>query len=121
MREYGSVHRPYQWYRDLPIEVCILVDGVGFGIFYLGITSLQADRSIFGTLVEGWWDTTNFFHFSSTREMTMTPSDLSIITNLLVGGEPILFDHNLSQWPVAEMFLLGALPSFTRHGIIRYN
>lgn len=104
-----------------PTEVRTLVDKAELGAFYLGITSLQADRSIFGTLVERWWDTTNSFHFWSAKDMTVTSYDFSIVTGLSVGGDLIPFNLDLSRWPTAQMFLLGVVLSFTRHGMIRYN
>ena len=50
-----------------------------------------------GALVERWWDTTNSFHFSATRDMTMTPYDFSMLTGLDVAGRPVPFDVDMGE------------------------
>ncbi|KAL7212342.1 hypothetical protein ACSBR2_015094 [Camellia fascicularis] len=67
------------------------------------------------------WDTTNFFHFSSAGEMTMTSYDFSMITGLGVGGDLIPFDMDMDQWEAAWIYLLGARPPLYRPAIVRYS
>ncbi|KDP31672.1 hypothetical protein JCGZ_15275 [Jatropha curcas] len=52
----------------------------------------QNYKSLLGALAERWWDTTNTFHFSW-GEMTMTPTDFSLISGIPFGTRPIeLYD-----------------------------
>ncbi|KAL7163608.1 hypothetical protein ACSBR2_039679 [Camellia fascicularis] len=77
--------------------------------------------ALLGGLVERLWDTTNFFHFSSTGEMTITPYDFSMIVGLLVGGDPIPFDRDIGQWEAVWIHLLGARPPLDRLAMVRYS
>ena len=75
-----------------------------------------------GALVERWWDTTNSFHFSSARDMTMTPFDFAVLTGLDVGGWAIPYDEDMGQWEAAWIYLLGARPPVARSsGRVRYT
>ncbi|KAL7189851.1 hypothetical protein ACSBR1_039477 [Camellia fascicularis] len=57
---------------------------------------MKAELLLYGALAERWWDTTDSFHFSSTREMTMTSYDFSMLTGLWIGvGDLILFDPDM--------------------------
>ncbi|KAL7170833.1 hypothetical protein ACSBR2_035656 [Camellia fascicularis] len=78
-----------------------MVNEAGFNIFCFGFSQLQVNRLLLGTLVERWWDTANSLHFFTTREITMTPYDFSMITGLRVRGDPIPFDLHMGQWPAA--------------------
>ncbi|KAL7251736.1 hypothetical protein ACSBR1_013568 [Camellia fascicularis] len=82
---YRSMFGPQRWYERLPAEVRALVDAAGFGLFYSGLIQMRAESLLYGALVERWWDTTNSFHFSSIRELTLTLYDFSILTGLWVG------------------------------------
>ncbi|KDP27522.1 hypothetical protein JCGZ_20135 [Jatropha curcas] len=49
-------------------------------------------KELLGALAERWWDTTNTFHFPW-GEMTMTPTDFSVISRIPFGIRPIeLYD-----------------------------
>ncbi|KAL7160828.1 hypothetical protein ACSBR2_041470 [Camellia fascicularis] len=62
-------------------------------------STMRAESWLYGALVERWWDTIDSFHFSSTREMTLTPYDFSMLTGLQVGvGDPVPFDPDMAQW-----------------------
>ncbi|GMP81949.1 hypothetical protein CsSME_00036471 [Camellia sinensis var. sinensis] len=89
---YSSISGPRRWYERFPAEVFTLVDAAGFGPFYCGALTDE----------ERWWDTTNSFHFSSTREMTLTPYDFSMLTGLRVGRD-------------TQLQLLGAIPDTTNN------
>ncbi|KAL7193085.1 hypothetical protein ACSBR2_024825 [Camellia fascicularis] len=83
---------------------------------------MKAKPLLYSALVERWWDTTNSFHFSLTREMTMTPYDFSMLTVLWVGvGNPILFDLDMIQWRAAQLYLRGAIPDVAGHWMVRYS
>ncbi|KAL7175238.1 hypothetical protein ACSBR2_028943 [Camellia fascicularis] len=56
----------------------------------MGLSCYITSRPLLGALVERWWDTTNSFHFSATREMTMTPYDFAMLTGVEIGGHWIL-------------------------------
>ncbi|KAL7212879.1 hypothetical protein ACSBR2_015552 [Camellia fascicularis] len=73
-----------------------MVDDVGFGLFFSGLSWLQASRPLLDALVERWWDTTHSFYFSSSGEMMMIPYDFSMITRLPAWGNPIPFDLDMS-------------------------
>ncbi|KAL7163336.1 hypothetical protein ACSBR2_039434 [Camellia fascicularis] len=73
------------WYYELPVGVCDIVDEAGFSLFCSRLSRLIANRPLLRALVERWWDTTDSFHFSSTGEMMMTPYDFSMLTGLEVG------------------------------------
>jgi len=45
-------------------------------------------KELLGALAERWWDTTNTFHFSW-GELTMTPTDFSVISGIPFGVRPI--------------------------------
>ncbi|KAL7259938.1 hypothetical protein ACSBR1_005743 [Camellia fascicularis] len=63
---------------------------------------MRAESWLYGALVERWWDTTDLFHFSLTREMPLTPYDFSMLTGLRVGvGGPVPFDPDMTQWRAA--------------------
>ncbi|KAL7184413.1 hypothetical protein ACSBR2_026549 [Camellia fascicularis] len=109
------------WYYELPLKVCDLVDEVSFGLFCTGLSRHMASRALLGALVERWWDTINSFHFSSAGEMIMTPYDFSMITSLGVGGDPITFDMDMSEWEVTWIYLLGVCPPLYRPTMVRYN
>ncbi|KAL7229738.1 hypothetical protein ACSBR2_008278 [Camellia fascicularis] len=82
---------------------------------------MQATRSAVEALMERWWDATNSLHFSSTREMMMTPYDFSMITGLPVGGDPIPFESDMGSCNAAQLYLLRAMPPKNSPRIIRYN
>ena len=86
-----------------------------------GLSRLTASRPRLGALVERWWDTTDSFHLSATREMTMTPFDFSMLIGIGVGGNPIPFDTYMDEWDVAQLYLLGTQPPLTRSGFVRYS
>ncbi|KAF5933342.1 hypothetical protein HYC85_029513 [Camellia sinensis] len=81
IRGYGNTVAR-DWYVELPDAVRDIVDEVGFGIFYRGLSRLTTCRPLLATLVERWWDTTNSFHFSVAGDMTMTPYDFSMLTGI---------------------------------------
>ena len=81
----------------LPAKVCLINDGIDFSLFCSSLTRVIASRPLLGALVERWWDTTNFFHFSSTGEMTMTPFNFAMITGLGVEGDSIPLDSNMGE------------------------
>ncbi|KAL7213423.1 hypothetical protein ACSBR2_016029 [Camellia fascicularis] len=99
-RGYGNVVAR-GWYMELPDAVRHIVDQAGFGAFCRGLSRLTASRPLLATLVERWWDTTDFFHFSATRDMTMTPYDFSMLIGIGVGGDPIPFDTDMDEWDAA--------------------
>ncbi|GMP81534.1 hypothetical protein CsSME_00036210 [Camellia sinensis var. sinensis] len=80
--DYGSISSPQCWCERLPTEVRTLVDADGFGPFCSRLIQMRVESWLYGALVERWWDTTSSFHFSSTREMTLTPYDFSMLTGL---------------------------------------
>ncbi|KAL7237267.1 hypothetical protein ACSBR2_003538 [Camellia fascicularis] len=82
---------------DLLVGIHQTVDEAGFGLFCMGLSCLIASRSLLGTLVERWWDTTNFFHFSTAGDMTMTPYDFVMLTGIEVGGQPIPYDTDMGK------------------------
>lgn len=95
---YGSISGPQCWFEWLPMEVRTLVDAAGFGPFCSGLIEMRAESLLYGALVERRWDTTSSFHFSSTGEMTLTPYDFSMLTDLRVGvGGPVPFDPEMTQ------------------------
>ncbi|KAL7214877.1 hypothetical protein ACSBR1_027122 [Camellia fascicularis] len=53
--------------------------------------------------------------------MMMTPYDFSMITSLGVGGDPITFDMDMSEWEVTWIYLLGVCPPLYRPAMVRYN
>ncbi|GMP26358.1 hypothetical protein CsSME_00002828 [Camellia sinensis var. sinensis] len=59
-----------------------IVDEARFGLFCMGLSRLIASRPLLSALVERWWDTTNSFHFSVAGDMTMTPYDFAILTDI---------------------------------------
>ncbi|KAI7998366.1 Protein MAIN-LIKE 2, partial [Camellia lanceoleosa] len=124
-RRYGST-MAREWYMNLPDGVRQIVDDAGFGLFCMGLSCLMASRTLLGALVERWWDTTNSFHFSITRDMMMTPYDFAMLTGLGVGGQPIPYDSDMGEWEAAWTYLLGAHPPIFRgsglvHILMRYN
>ncbi|GMP28322.1 hypothetical protein CsSME_00003919 [Camellia sinensis var. sinensis] len=96
--------------------------GSGFGPFCAGISRYPASRTLMGSLVERWWDTTNSFHFSATGDMTMTPFDFPVLTGLDVGGWSIPYDEDMGEWEAAWIYLLGARPPADRSSSrVRYT
>ena len=66
-------------------------------------------------LAERWWDTTNTFHFPC-GEMTVTPTDLTMISGLHFGTCPFVFYDDWRDLPSGHVFrLLGVEPP--RHQI----
>ncbi|GMP98415.1 hypothetical protein CsSME_00046312 [Camellia sinensis var. sinensis] len=111
---YGFIFGPRRWYERLSVEVCTLVNAARFRPFCSGLIQMRAEFWLYAALVERWWDTTNLFHFSSIREMTLTPYDFSMLTGLRVGvSSPV------TQWRDAQLQLLGAIPDTTSHGMVR--
>ncbi|KAL7178883.1 hypothetical protein ACSBR1_042279 [Camellia fascicularis] len=49
--------------------------------------------------------------------MTMTPFDLSMLTGIGVGGDPIPYDTDMGEWDAAQIFLLGTRPPLSRPGM----
>ncbi|KAL7179334.1 hypothetical protein ACSBR1_042677 [Camellia fascicularis] len=119
-RGYGAVTAG-DWYYELPLEVCDLVDEASFGLFCTGLSRHMASQALLRALVERWWDTTNSFHFSSIGEMIMTPYDFSMITGLGAGGDPIPFDMDMGEWEATWIHLLGAHPPLYRPVMAGYN
>ncbi|KAL7227324.1 hypothetical protein ACSBR1_022212 [Camellia fascicularis] len=119
-RGYGTT-TARDWYGKLPAGVCDIIDETGFGLFCSSLTWVIASRPPLGALVERWWDTTNFFHFATTGEMTMTPYNFSMITGLDVGGDLIPLDSNIGEWEAAWLKLLGAHPSMYQASMARYS
>ncbi|KAL7180439.1 hypothetical protein ACSBR1_043608 [Camellia fascicularis] len=116
---YGSIFGPIHCYERLPVAVCTAVDAVGFGPFCSGLIQMRAESWLYGALVERWWETTDSFHLSSTREMMLTPYDFSMLTELRVGaGGPVIFDPDMTQWKDAQRQLLGAIPDATSHEMV---
>ncbi|KAL7246091.1 hypothetical protein ACSBR2_001260 [Camellia fascicularis] len=119
---YRSTSGPQRWYERLLVEVRALVDASDFGPFYLGLIQMRAESLLYRALGERWWDTTDSFHFSLIRELTLTPCDFSMLTGLRVGvGSSIPCDPNMKQWKAAQSQLLGAIPDITSHGMVRYS
>ncbi|KAL7177264.1 hypothetical protein ACSBR2_030583 [Camellia fascicularis] len=106
---------------ELPDAFCDIVDRVGLGVFCRGLSRLTASRLLLGALVKRWWDTTNSFHLSATREMTITPFDFSMLTGIGVGGDPIPFDTDMGEWDAAQIYLLGARRPLSHPGFVRYS
>ncbi|XP_028068481.1 protein MAINTENANCE OF MERISTEMS-like [Camellia sinensis] len=106
---------------DLPVGVCQIIDKAGFGLFCVGLSCLITSRFLLGTLVEKWWDTTNSFHFSTVEDMTMTPYDFSMLTDIEVRGRPIPYDTDIGEWEAAWIYLLGTRPPLFRLGTVWYN
>ncbi|KAL7214675.1 hypothetical protein ACSBR1_026959 [Camellia fascicularis] len=99
-----------------------LVDAAGFGPFCSRLIQMKAESWLYGALVERWWDTTDSFHFSSTREMTLTLYDFLMLTGLRVEvGGPVPFNPDMTQWRDAQLQLLKAIPNTTSHGMVCYS
>ncbi|KAI7982454.1 Protein MAIN-LIKE 2, partial [Camellia lanceoleosa] len=116
-RRYGSTTTK-EWDMDLPDGVWQVIDEAGFGLFCMGLSHLEASRTLLGALVERWWDTTNSFHFSTIGDMTMTTYDFSMLTGLEVRGRPIPYDSDLGEWEAAWTYLLEAHPPIFQSGIL---
>ena len=86
---------------ELPDAVRHIVDQDGFGTFCRGLSRLTASRPLLAALVETWWDTTDSFHFFATGDMTMTPVDFSMLTDIEVGHDLIPFDTDMDEWKAA--------------------
>ncbi|GMP44793.1 hypothetical protein CsSME_00013571 [Camellia sinensis var. sinensis] len=99
IRGYGTTSAR-KWYMELPDDVRHIIDGADFNSFCMGLSSLIASWPLLGALVERWWDTTDSFHFSISREITMTPFDFSMLTGIEVGGHPIPYDTDMGTTPV---------------------
>lgn len=106
---------------DLLVGIRQIVDEARFGLFCMGLSRLIASRPLLSALVERWWDTTNSFHFSVAGDMTMTPYDFAILTDIEVGGRPIPYDIHMGEWEAAWIYLLGARPPLFRSGMVRYT
>ncbi|GMP38021.1 hypothetical protein CsSME_00009446 [Camellia sinensis var. sinensis] len=130
-RGYGSII-VREWYAELPETVRHMVDGVGFGPFYAGLSRYPASRTLMGALVERWWDTTNSFYFLATGDMTMTPFDIAMLTDLDVAGRPVPYDEDMGQGSMPKtleeieqytqgflMFLLGTTLFSDRENTVR--
>ncbi|XP_028126069.1 protein MAIN-LIKE 2-like [Camellia sinensis] len=120
-RGYGSIIAR-EWYMELPDIVRHIVDEAGFGPFCAGLSRHPVSRTLLGALVEGWWDTTNSFHFSTIGDMTMTPYEFSMLTGLDVAGWPIPYDVDMGEWEATWIYLLGARSLIDRSsGRVRYT
>ncbi|XP_028117850.1 protein MAIN-LIKE 2-like [Camellia sinensis] len=119
-RGYGAM-TARDWHDELPTGVRDIIDKAGFSLFCYDLSRHIASQTLLGALVERWWDTTNFFHLSSTGEMTMTPYDFAMLTVLGVRGDLIPVDTDIGEWEVAWIHLLGAHPSLYRSAIVRYS
>ncbi|KDP30287.1 hypothetical protein JCGZ_17157 [Jatropha curcas] len=76
----------------------------------------QNYKSLLGALAKRWWDTTNTFHFPW-GEMTITPTDFSVISGIPFGTRPIeLYDDWRTEvTPDRMMELIGIdLPRIVR-------
>ncbi|GMP23801.1 hypothetical protein CsSME_00001271 [Camellia sinensis var. sinensis] len=98
IRRYGAMSTR-DWYIELPVGVCYIIDEAGFSSFCTGLSRHIVSRPLLGALVERWWDTTNSFHFSTAREMTMTPYDFSMLIGIGVGGHSIPYDMDIDGEP----------------------
>ncbi|KAL7213255.1 hypothetical protein ACSBR2_015880 [Camellia fascicularis] len=108
-------------YLKLPTGVRYILDEAGLSLFCTGLSRHIAMRPLLDTLVERWWDTTNFFHFSTAREMTMTPHDFSMLIGVGVGVDPIPYDMDMVEWEAAWLHLLGARPPLFSPAMVRYS
>ncbi|KAL7163727.1 hypothetical protein ACSBR2_039781 [Camellia fascicularis] len=91
---------------ELPAGVRYIIDEAGFGLFCMGLSCHIVSRPLLGALVERWWDTTNSFHFSTIREMMMTPYNFAMLTGIEVGANPIPYDMNMGEWEVAWLYVI---------------
>ncbi|XP_028070029.1 protein MAINTENANCE OF MERISTEMS-like [Camellia sinensis] len=106
---------------ELPDGVRHIVDQAGFGPFCVGLSRLQVSRTLMGALVGRWWDTTNFFYFSATGDMTITPYNFSILMGLDVEGQPIPYDFDMDEWEATWTYLLRAHPPIYQSScMVRY-
>lgn len=97
------------------------MDETDFGLFCSSLTWVITSHPLLGTLVERWWDTTNFFHFSTTREMMMTLYGFTMIIDLDIGGDPIPLDLDMGEWVAVWAELLGACPPIYQTGMVGYT
>ncbi|KDP37638.1 hypothetical protein JCGZ_07838 [Jatropha curcas] len=84
---------------EIPIEIFDNNNPVGAIISLSHLNYLRhfdigrsSHKELLGALAERWWDTTNTFHFSW-GELTMTPTDFSVISGIPFGTRAIeLYD-----------------------------
>ena len=81
-----AISRFLNHYRD----VMALVEPSGFLDFLAIAPSRECHGALLKALAERWWDTTNTFHFPC-GELTMTPTDLTLITGLRFGSRALDF------------------------------
>ncbi|KAL7258257.1 hypothetical protein ACSBR1_004389 [Camellia fascicularis] len=125
----GGIRHFCDFILDVPKDLLLrepashlsLIDVEGESRAFRGLMRVITNRPLLGTLVERWWDTTNSFHFPTTRKMTMTPYDFTMITSLGVGGDPIPFDIDMGEWEAAWVELLGARPPIYRTNMVKYS
>ncbi|GMP71095.1 hypothetical protein CsSME_00029643 [Camellia sinensis var. sinensis] len=108
-RGYGAT-TARDWYDELPVGIRDIIDEAGIGLFCSGLTRVIASRLLLGALAERWWDTTNSFHLSAAREITMTPYGFAMITGC-VGGDLIPFDTDMGE---SEPKTLEEMEQYTR-------
>ncbi|XP_058185541.1 protein MAINTENANCE OF MERISTEMS-like [Rhododendron vialii] len=106
IRGFGGACSSLALYPSLPARVRQLVDEAGFGEFIQALTPARNDHAVLVVLAERWRDTTNTFHLPI-GELTVTPTDFTVITGLRVRGEPIPFDSGIQDDPVALKWFLG--------------
>ncbi|KAI8571874.1 hypothetical protein RHMOL_Rhmol01G0153700 [Rhododendron molle] len=108
----------HKWFVTLPEQARELVHAVGFEAFVLGLNLPKMDWSLMTSLVERWWDTTNTFHLPSAGDMTITPSDFSLLIGLRVGGASLRVDPRLWERIGALEWFLGKVPPLHSKGHI---
>ncbi|GMP75366.1 hypothetical protein CsSME_00032489 [Camellia sinensis var. sinensis] len=102
-----------EWYMDLPISFRQIINEAGFGLFCTGLSRLIVSRALLGALVERWWDTTNFFHFSTAGDMTMTLYDFVMLTGIelwVYAYFPTLAPEPEVEMPPIVLLVLRVLP-----------
>ncbi|KAK9267606.1 hypothetical protein L1049_010037 [Liquidambar formosana] len=85
-----------------------IIINAGFGDFLNALWVEQRDRQVLLALTELWWDTTNTFHFSF-GEMTLTPTDFTVITRLRLGGRRLFYYENAHGDPHYLLEQLGIM------------
>ncbi len=95
-----------------------IIINAGFGDFLNALWVEQRDRQALLALTELWWDTTNTFHFSF-GEMTLTPTDFTVITGLRLGGRRLSYYENAHGDPHYLLEQLGTMVPVQRGGVRR--
>ena len=91
-------------------EIRELIEPSGLLDFLAIKASKEGYIALLKALAERWWDTTNTFHFPC-GEMTVTPTDITMITGLHFGTRALeFFDDWRNLPPGTVRDLLGAEP-----------